>query len=366
MAKHSAANTRIKREYFQYLREARRCGIASVDAAAKAISRFEDAIGHRDFKRFHREQAVAFKRKLGEQRNDRTGKPLSKSTIDGTLRALREFFVWLAGQPGYKSQLHYADADYFNLSEKETAIARAKRPKAVPTPAQVHHVLASLPNGSAIEKRNRALIAFALLTGARDGALASFRLKHVDLVQGRVTQDGREVRTKFAKTFTTWFFPVGGDALAIVADWIGYLECDQFWSADDPLFPATEIGLGDEGGFVAAGLSRRGWSTAAPIRTIFREAFAAAGLPYFNPHSFRDMLAQFGERACRTPEEFKAWSQNLGHAHVLTTLTSYGTVPDHRQAELIRGLGEAGDMTDPLDDPKVRAVLARLLERQPA
>ena len=35
------------------------------------------------------------------------------------------------------------------------------------------------------------------------------------------------------------------------------------------------------------------------------------------------------------PEEMKAWSQNLGHADVLTTFTSYGEVPLHRQKELI-------------------------------
>ena len=33
---------------------------ASIDGVAKALSRFEDSTGHRDFARFHREQAVAF------------------------------------------------------------------------------------------------------------------------------------------------------------------------------------------------------------------------------------------------------------------------------------------------------------------
>jgi integrase/recombinase XerD len=65
--------------------------------------------------------------------------------------------------------------------------------------------------------------------------------------------------------------------------------------------------------FEAAGLDRNGWSNATPIRAIFKDAFTAAGLPYFNPHSFRKTLAQFGERVCETPEAFKAWSQNLGH-----------------------------------------------------
>ena len=64
-----------------------------------------------------------------------------------------------------------------------------------------------------------------------------------------------------------------------------------------------------------------------------------AGLPYFNPHTFRRTLAQLGERLCRTPEEFKAWSQNLGHENVLTTFSSYGEVARTRQAELIRRLG---------------------------
>ena len=74
-----------------------------------------------------------------------------------------------------------------------------------------------------------------------------------------------------------------------------------------------------------AGLARRGWATSEPVRDIFRAAFAAAGLPYYNPHSFRDMLVRHAMTLDLTPEEMKAWSQNLGHADVLTTFTSYGT-----------------------------------------
>ena len=109
--------------------------------------------------------------------------------------------------------------------------------------------------------------------------------------------------------------------------------------ADDPLFPATLMTSGPDQRFGAAGLARRGWSTATPIRRIFKLAFANARLPCFNPHSFRNTLAALGERLCRTPEEWKAWSQNLGHENVLTTFTSYGSVAPLRQAEIIRELG---------------------------
>ena len=75
---------------------------------------------------------------------------------------------------------------------------------------------------------------------------------------------------------------------------------------------------------------------------IFRASFTGAGRPYADPHSFRKTLAQLGERLRRTPEEFKAWSQNLGHEQVLTTFSSYGQVAADRQAVLIRHLAQSG------------------------
>lgn len=360
MAKHNAANTRVKREYFDYLKEAMRRDEASIDPVAKALARFEAATEHKDFRTFRREQAKAFKRRLDAEKNARTGKPLARATVHSTLSALKAFFIWLAGQPGYKSKIAYADAEYFNLSEKDVRIAQASRLKPTPTLDQIHHVLAVMPAGTDIEKRNRALLAFAILTGARDGALASFKFKHVNLAEGEVDQDAREVRTKASKSFPTWFFPVGGDALKIVREWCQHLREGLLWSDSDPLFPKTQIGLSETGGFAALGLGREHWSSAGPIRVIFREAFTAAGLPYFNPHSFRDTLAQLGQRECPTPEHLKAWSQNLGHESVLTTLTSYGRVPPQRQAELIRALGRA---TPANDSDRLAAMVAETVRR---
>jgi integrase/recombinase XerD len=60
------------------------------------------------------------------------------------------------------------------------------------------------------------------------------------------------------------------------------------------------------------------------MRTIFKDAFKTANLPYFNPHSFRKTLVRLGQTLCQSPEEFKAWSQNLSHEEVLTTFYSYG------------------------------------------
>jgi integrase len=336
---HNPANERIKRQYFAYLDEAQGYSEQSVDAVAKAIARFEVYTRHKDFKAFHIEQARAFKRDLSEQRG-RSGEPLSKATLYATLTALKRFFVWIAGQPGYKSRVTYADAEYFNLSLKDTRMAKATRPERVPTLEQIRYVIRSMPATTDIERRDRALIAFTILTGARDGAIASFKLTHIDAAEGRIDQDARDVRTKFSKSFVTTFFPVGDDIRAIVIDWVNHLRQERLWGLDDPLFPRTKVAVGESLLFEASGLDRKHWSSAGPIRTIFKDAFALVGLPYFNPHSFRKTLALLGGRICKTPEEYKAWSQNLGHDHVLTTFSSCGDVSSYRQAEIIRAFSD--------------------------
>jgi site-specific recombinase XerD len=144
MTKHNAQNERIKRKYFAYLKEAKRYSEQSVDAAAKSISRFEEYNRFKDFKAYHFQQAIAFKRHLAEQTAQRSGEKLSKATLYATLTQLQKFFFWVAGQPGYKN-LNYSDADYFNLSEKDTRIATAHREQRSPTLEQVKHVIQTMP-----------------------------------------------------------------------------------------------------------------------------------------------------------------------------------------------------------------------------
>jgi integrase/recombinase XerD len=112
--------------------------------------------------------------------------------------------------------------------------------------------------------------------------------------------------------------------------------------------------------FEVAGLDRKAWATSAPLRKIFRAAFEAVDLPCFNPHSFRKTLTLFGGEVCRSPEEFKAWSQNFAHENVMTTFTSYGQVSERRQAEIIRSLGRS----DREDDGALAQEIAKLLSRR--
>jgi hypothetical protein len=91
--------------------------------------------------------------------------------------------------------------------------------------------------GSPVERRNRAMVALSALTAARANALASMRLKHIDLEAGRIIQDARQVRTKFSKSFPTYFVPIGGNALAIVEDWVNYLNASGYGVPTIRCFP---------------------------------------------------------------------------------------------------------------------------------
>jgi integrase len=155
-------------------------------------------------------------------------------------------------------------------------------------------MLDAMPTRNEIEQRDRALVAFALLSGARDMAIVSFKLKHVDIERELIEQDAREVRTKRAKTFTTWFFPVGDDIRKILVDWVAFLRHQKGFGPDDPLFPKTKVAQGDDLEFRASGLDRAHWANASPVRSIFREACALAGLPYFNPHSLAEYARSIG------------------------------------------------------------------------
>ena len=338
MMKFNPQNERIKRAYFTHLQDSRGKAPSSVDQVAAAISEFEKSTRFQDFKKFHIEQAKAFKETLAKVTNKVTGKPLAIATRHSRLMHLKAFFKWLAEKPSYKSRISFSDCEYFNPSANDSRIAQASREMPYPTLAQVHHVLRSMPTETDFQKRDRAIIATALLIGARDDALASLSIKHFDFTSSQVFQDAKVVRTKRGKTMLTDFFPVGDDVEEVVREWIEYLKTEKVFGPNDPVFPPSDRGLDANGLFTVTGFRRTHWKNADPIRKAFKEAFQGAGLPYFHPHSVRHTLAVLGEKICKTPEEFKAWSQNLGHDQVMTTFSSYGAVAVNRQSEIFNSI----------------------------
>lgn len=337
MRKINEENERIKRKYFHYLRAAKRKDRSSVLKAAHAIQRFEASIAFASFKTFKTEQVVRFRDKLDTEVNMTTGKPLAKSTISSILAANNDFIFWLADKPGYKSRIGHSDADYFNMDAKGQRVARTERETPYPSLEMVRHTFDAMPNETEVQRRDKALIACLMITGARDGAIASLRLKHVNIIDGYIYQDAREVRTKRSKTITTYFLPVDPAYTDCFIVWVRYLQKEKLFGPDDPLFPPLDMGHKD-GEFAVKGFKREIYSNANAIRKVIKDAFLAAGLPTFTPHAFRKTLVKWGSETYRTIEAFKAFSQNIGHSSVVTTASAYMPVSLERQSELIKNV----------------------------
>lgn len=322
-------NERVKRDYFHYQEQALGKSEQTIRQIARSLARFEDSMGKRDFKSFDQRQAVGFKEKLAKS-------GLAPATIHSTLNDVKLFFGWLGLQPGFKRAIKPGDIEYLNLSDKAVRAATAQADKDYPTLQMIQKVVAAMPAETVIEKRDRAMIAFTSISGVRDGALITLKLKHFDEHRLLVIQDPREVDTKFSKRIDTFLFPLNDAFEPIFLEWVAYLRNEEFFGDHDPLFPKTAMGQDIDRCFIATGLSREHWANTSPVRAIFKAAFRNAGLPEFTPHPFRDMIVSEMYRRGLSVQEFKAWSQNLGHEGAMTTLTSYGKIALEEQGRLVR------------------------------
>lgn len=141
---------------------------------------------------------------------------------------------------------------------------------------------------------------------------------HVRLAEREVIQHPDTTNTKASKHILTWFYPAGDFIEAGVANYIAFFKDDLGFSDDDPLFPATQNGHDENDRYTPIGLTKRHWTTAQPMRKIFRESFKANGLQYYNPHSFRNTLTALAYQLKLDPMAMKAWGQKMGHEHLDT------------------------------------------------
>ena len=329
--------------------------VSTVDQKLAALGEYEAATDYENLTALSEDSVARFIAAT-------LARDVASKTRNSTVRHVKAFFEWTVMAEHIKGKRAHGPIRSLRLSRKDKAAGRAAKQRPLATLEQIRSTVLAMPKTSAVERRNRALIAFAIVSGARDGAIITMRVKHVDLIGKEVMQHPDEVDTKGSRQIFTWFFPVGDEMIAEVADYIAYLREELSFGDDDPLFPSTALGHDENDQFCRSGLSKRHWATAQPMRDIYREAFASNGLPYFNPHSFRKTLMVVAYDMGLQGETLKAWSQNLGNKKLDTSINSYGNVSKDRQKARILALHDAKPMaTDTADTiAKIKALAASL------
>ena len=322
MTKVNPKNERHKHDWTKELE--RDDSPSTVDHKLAALACFEEATNYLDFEKVSVEAVDRF--------TDYVVKRPTRSRTDvAVVNSVKTFFEWMVMDERIKGKAARKPISALRLKRKDRTASRARKARPIATIAQIEATVKAMPKTTAIERRNRALIAFTLVSGARDGAIISMRLKHVDLINKEIFQDPNEVETKASKQINTWFFPVGEFLIGEVEDYIDFLKIEQDFTANDYLFTSSARGRDENDQFCIVGISKARWASAQPMRDIFRAAFNAAELPYFNPHSFRKTLMALAYERELSGEEIKAWSQNLGPEKLDTSVNSYGSVSLDRQ-----------------------------------
>jgi len=344
-------NERLKLDWIEELK------ITSVDSTIDqklaALNQFEGITRNRTFTEINRSRVDAYLSILRKL-------PTSTRTKAAKVRHVRAFYDWMIMDERIKPKVARKAILALRLTDKEARAGRAQRTVKHPTLADIEATIRVMPEATSIELRNRALIAFTALSGARDGAIISMRLKHVHWPAREVEQHPDEVDTKAGKLIQSWFFPVGEFIEWEVKRYLDHLRNDLDFRDNDPLFPAPRMGHDSTDQFYALGLSRVHWKSAKPMRKIFRTAFTDNGLRYYNPHSFRNMLMAMAYERKLDPESLKAWSQNLGHENLDTSFNSYGHLDGNAQRRVMLALRDGSTVEPNLDD-LVRASLKKLL-----
>ena len=318
-------NPKNERHKHDWLKELERDDLTStIDHKMAALALFEEATDYIDFDKITEEIADKFTAYVVKR-------PTRSRTKVSTVNSVKSFFQWMVMDERIKGKKARKPISALRLKRSDRTASKARQARPIATIAQIEAAIMAMPKTTAIERRNRALIAFTLVSGARDGAIISMRVKHIDLINKQVHQDPNEVDTKAGKQINTWFFPVGAVFIQEVEDYLAYLKTEQGFTAGDYLFTSSALGRNENDQFCIIGVTKERWAGTQPMRDIFRMAFNAVDMPYFNPHSFRKTLMALAYEMELSGEEIKAWSQNLGHEKLDTSVNNYGPVSLDRQ-----------------------------------
>lgn len=191
------------------------------------------------------------------------------------------------------------------------------------------------------------MVSIAFLAALRADTITSLLIGHLDICNQVVVQNGRSSRTKNGKSRRIKFFPVSPIFSKFVIAWKE--ELLEFGFEDrDALFPGDKM---------LARNAAKPRSDAVPamssthaVATAFETASARLGKS-FSPHSAKHLIGRLSFTICKSPEEQKAWSLNMGHESEDVTLRYYKQIPDERVFDIFEQFGEVS--ADSSDDKEL-------------
>jgi integrase len=324
-------NDRILHDWLQY---AGRWSTKTVSAKLAAIRRFEDFCAGKDFSKISKSDVSWFRESLKSSAEAIGEDRLSVSTVRHLVSHLKSFFEWLIEQPKFRN-LDRTLPSYFALPKKFEATVLAEDARPVPTEEEAILMVECMPIETIKQRRDQAMVAIAFLAALRADTITSLQVRHFEGKARVVVQDARRSRTKNGKSLRIKFFPVLPLFAEVVVSWKEELMELAFEEAD-ALVPDEK--------HLSGGIDRSQSQPVLPmsstnaVSSAFRTASRGIGKS-FSPHSAKHFIGQLSLTACKSPEELKAWSVNMGHDDEAVTLRYYKNVSEVRVFEIFEAFG---------------------------
>ena len=319
-------NDRILHDWLQF---AGRWDQKTISAKLATIRLFEDFCGGKAFSKLTNDDVVRFRDSLKASVETTAETPLSISTIRHRASHLKSFLEWLVEQKGYQG-LNKSLPGYLALPKKFDAAGLTERDRYVPTLSEATQLIEDLPCRTLKQRRDRAMVAIAFLAALRADTVTSLRVKHLDPASRTVVQDAKSSRTKNGKSLRINFFPLPDVFSKVVCDWKEEV-LGLGLSEEDALFPEERF-------MVRWNRPKHGKSIPVMTSThAISSAFEMASKPLgkrVSPHCAKHCIGNLSMEACKTPEELKAWSMNMGHESEDVTLRYYKNLPEDRVDEI--------------------------------
>lgn len=316
----------------------------TIDAARQAIDRFEIQTAFESFTKITSRTLEKFRKELLKTKNKK-GENLSLSTIDHTLKPLQRFFKWLRREDGYKKKFKSVDLRHLDLTrEEKRKIQTPNKFKDYYSIDEVKRALNFNPQND-VEMCDRAMTAMLACTAMRHESIITIKIGHIDLRKEAAMQDPRTMNTKNDTFINSKLIPIQESFVQIIMDWVKYLKEELGCTDNDPLFPKELLEHDKHKQFsTATKLTKEHIESHNVVPKRVKRIFANVGLPYKNPHSFRDMQVNYFINNYSLKEAL-ALSMNLGHKNLLITLGNYGQLTPEQQFDILSNLGKPDSKT---------------------
>ena len=350
-------NERIKHRYFDRVIHRFGKDKGSLRKIISSILVFEEFNNFSNFKTFGYEVAKEFQKFLTDKYKH---SPQSAYRI---MQAVKEFFLWLKEQKGYK-RLEYDDIKSLRLSLKDTEKAKSSKPRKVVDLDKWEEMILNIDPQNEVEFRGRAIFACLISTGIRIEALLSLKIGDLNLQENYIFQDSTHVNTKFSQSHKTNLWKFKPEIKQFLIDWVGLLKEEQGFTDDDPLFPKIQITSNSLFQFEKDGFKKEFIKQPEVIRKELAKQFSNANLDYYTPHTVRHSLTAMFMGFELNPEQLKAVSQNMSHKSLETTLNSYYQVHEFRKDQIIDSLDieKLKRLRQIKDNPKYQFIISQMLD----